>query len=180
MTSLAPSKRALIAAPGEKGIDPRGPRFGAGITSVLLLATIAFGLLRGSSLPSSIAERVTRPEFVILVVIAASFAWGSFAGVARHPYGRIFARLVRPRLAAPTHLESPKPPTFAQTIGLVISVIGLLLQVLGVPFGLVSLAAVAFVAAFLNSVFDYCFGCQVYVLLVRLGTPGTRSATNGR
>ena len=26
------------------GIDPRGPRFGAGITAVLLLVTIALGL----------------------------------------------------------------------------------------------------------------------------------------
>jgi hypothetical protein len=28
-------------------------------------------------------------------------------------------------------------------------------------------AAAAFIAAFLNSVFDYCLGCQIYLLLVR-------------
>lgn len=172
MTQFAASKQALVAAPDEKGIDPRGPRFGAGITTVLLLATLAVGLLDGFSLPATMGGRVARPEFVILAVVAASFAWGAFAGVQRHPYGRFFAAVIRPRLTAPTHLESPKPPTFAQTIGFVITVIALLLQVGGVPGGLLVAAAVAFVAAFLNSVFDYCFGCQVYVLLVRAGVTG--------
>ncbi|MCU1526509.1 MAG: hypothetical protein JWP75_272 [Frondihabitans sp.] len=169
MTNLAPSKKALLAQPGEKGIDPRGPRFGAGITAVLLLVTIAVGLLGGFSLPSTLAGRIARPEFIILAVVAVSFGWGTFAGVRRHPYGRFFAAVIRPRLAPPSHLESPKPPTFAQTIGFVITLVGLLLQIVGVPGGLIALAAVAFIAAFLNSVFDYCFGCQVYVLLVRSG-----------
>jgi len=43
------------------------------------------------------------------------------------------------------------------------------LHLAGVPFGLVIFAAFAFVAAFLNSVFDYCFGCQIYLLLLRSG-----------
>ncbi|AMM21389.1 hypothetical protein AX769_16185 [Frondihabitans sp. PAMC 28766] len=175
MTQLAPSKQALVAAPGEKGIDPRGPRFGAGITAVLVLVALAVGLLDGFSLPSTVGGRVARPEFIIVAVVTALFAWGAFAGVQRHPYGRFFAAVIRPRLGAPTHLESPKPPTFAQTIGFVITVVALLLQVVGVPGGLLALTALAFVAAFLNSVFDYCFGCQVYVLLVRAGLTGRRT-----
>jgi len=39
----------------------------------------------------------------------------------------------------------------------------------GVPYGLAIAASAAFVAAFLNSVFAYCLGCQVYLLLVRSG-----------
>ena len=37
------------------------------------------------------------------------------------------------------------------------------------PGALVVAASMAFVAAFLNAVFDYCLGCQLYVLLVRAG-----------
>ena len=47
--------------------------------------------------------------------------------------------------------------------------LGLLLFVLGVPFALPIAAALAFVAAFLNAAFGYCLGCQIYLLLVRAG-----------
>jgi len=95
----------------------------------------------------------------------------------RHPYGRLFAAVVRPRLSAPTHLEDPKPPAFSQGVGLVVAIIGVVLHLVGVPFGLVIPAALAFVAAFLNSVFDYCFGCQLYLLLVRARIPGKAPAS---
>lgn len=140
------------------GIDPRGPRFGAAITAVLLLIVIVLGLI-GASLAA----------FVLLAVVAALFAWGSFAGVARHPYGLLFTALIRPRLAPPAELEDPAPPTFAQTVGLIVAAVGLILQLVGLPYGLIIAAAAAFVAAFLNSAFGYCIGCQLYLLLVRLG-----------
>jgi hypothetical protein len=174
-TTPAAAKAGLIAQPGEPGIDPRGPRFGAGITAVLLLVVIALGL-GGSPVPAStVAERAGEPAFVLFAIVTALFAWGAFAGVQRHPYGQLFARVIRPRLGAPTHRENPKPPTFAQGIGFVVTAVGIVLQLLGVPFGLVIPAAIAFVAAFLNSVFDYCFGCQIYLLLVRAGIVGRRA-----
>ena len=49
-----------------------------------------------------------------------------------------------------------------------------MLHLLGVPYALVVAAAAAFVAAFLNSVFGYCLGCQIYLLLVRAGVLGAR------
>jgi hypothetical protein len=169
----------LIARSGAPGIDPRGPRFGAGITAALLLVVIGLDL-GGSSAPVATAgERAAEPAFVLFAIVTAVFAWGAFAGVQRHPYGWLFKRIIRPRLGAPTHRENPKPPTFAQGIGFVVTAVGIALQLLGVPFGLVIPAAIAFVAAFLNSVFDYCFGCQVYLLLVRAGFVGRRAATAG-
>ena len=42
--------------------------------------------------------------------------------------------------------------------------------------GLVVAAAAAFIAAFLNSVFAYCLGCQIYLLLVRAGILGRKGA----
>jgi hypothetical protein len=116
-----------------------------------------------------LGERVGQPAFILFAAITLLFAWGAFAGVSRHPYGWLYRTLVRSRLGAPSHLEDPKPPTFSQGVGLVVTLVGVVLHLSGVPSGLVIFAAAAFIAAFLNSVFDYCFGCQIYLLLVRAG-----------
>ena len=139
-------------------IDPRGPRFSAGITAVLLLTVIALALLE-----------LNTAAIALFAIITALFAWGAFAGVQRHPYSLLFKKFVRPRLAAPTDLEDVAPPTFAQGVGFVITLVGLVLQLVGVPYALVIAASAAFIAAFLNSVFAYCLGCQIYLLLVRTG-----------
>jgi len=172
MSSTKPlpvSKQALVAKPGTTGIDPRGPRFSAAITAVLLLVVIGLALGTSAVPAATVGGRAGQPAFLLFAVITALFAWGAFAGVSRHPYGWLYRTLVRPRLGAPTHLEDPKPPTFSQGVGLVVTLIGVVLHLSGVPFGLVIFAAAAFIAAFLNSVFDYCFGCQIYLLLVRAG-----------
>jgi hypothetical protein len=147
-------------------IDPRGPRFGAAITSVLLLITIALGL-GDPSVAASLTERAGTPAFLLLGLITALFAWGALAGVSKHPYGLLFRSLIRPRLGAPDFTESEKPPTFAQLIGFLVSVTGLILHLVGVPYGLVIAASAAFIAAFLNAVFAFCLGCEIYALLVR-------------
>jgi hypothetical protein len=150
-----------------KGIDPRGPRFGAAVTAVLLLVSIGLWL-----------SGLTVAAFVVFAYITLVFAWGALAGVQRHPYGLLYKALVRPRLAPPTELENPTPPTFAQGVGLVITLIGLLLSLIpGVQLALPIAAAAAFVAAFLNSVFAYCLGCQIYLLLVRAGILGRQHGT---
>ena len=144
-----------------QGIDPRGPRFSAGITAVLLLVVIGLGLGGAAAAATG-----------LFAVLTALFAWGAFAGVQRHPYGVLYRALVRPRLQPPTELEDPVPPTFAQGVGFVITLAGLVLHLLGVPYALVIAASAAFVAAFLNSVFAFCLGCQLYLLLVRAGVLG--------
>lgn len=156
-------------------IDPRGPRFGAAITAALLLVVVALGL----SLPvgPTLESRLADPAFLLFAAISAIFAWGAFAGITKHPYGLLFKRFVRPRLGAPESLEDPIPPTFAQGVGFAITLIGLLLHVTGVPLALVIAASAAFVAAFLNAVFGYCLGCQIYLLLVRAGILGRKDAT---
>lgn len=143
------------------GIDPRSPRFGAGITAIFLLATIFLSLV-GASVAA----------VIVLTAIALLFAWGAFAGIRRHPYGALFRRVIRPRLPAPTELEDPTPPTFAQGVGLVITGIGVVLGLVGLAWAVPLFAALAFVAAFLNSVFGYCLGCQMYLLGVRAGVLG--------
>lgn len=142
-------------------IDPRGPRFGAGITALLLLLVIALDL-----------TGVSTPAVVLLTAIAALFAWGAFAGIQRHPYAALCARFVRPRLAPSSERESAAPPTFAQGVGLAVTVVGLVLHLAGVPFAISVAAGAAFIAAFLNAVFAYCLGCQIYLGLLRAGLLG--------
>ena len=149
------------------GIDPRGPRFGAAITGVLLLVVIGLWL-----------SGLTIAATIVFLWITLVFAWGALAGVKRHPYGLFFKAVVRPRLKPPTELEDPTPPTFAQGVGLVITGIGLILSFIpGVELALPIAAGLAFIAAFLNSVFAYCLGCQIYLLLVRAGILGRKTGT---
>lgn len=160
---------STTSEPERKGIDPRGPRFTAGVTAVLLLVVIALALL----LPEN-----PWPAFALFAVLSALFALGAFAGVTKGPWSIVFRKLIRPRLKPPAELEDPVPPTFAQGVGFVITLIGLVLHLLGVPYAIVIFASLAFVAAFLNSVFAFCLGCQIYLLLVRVGILGrNRSAT---
>jgi hypothetical protein len=176
------------------GIDPRGPRFVASITALLLLVDVFLGLTGLSTaratffivqtsngrqferdgwvLPgSSLAERVLDPAFLLLLVIALLFLW-AVASPRTAPWGVLYRRLLQPRLAPPRELEDPRPPRFAQGVGLLVTAIGLVLQLAGVPWGLPIAAAAAFVAAFLNAVFGLCLGCQLYLLLQRAGLVG--------
>jgi hypothetical protein len=144
-------------AAGARGIDPRGPRFTAGIVALLLAVTLVLGL-SGAAFAAWIG----------LTVLALLFLWGAVAGVQLHPFGALFRALVRPRLAPAAELEDPAPPTFAQLVGLVITGLGAIVGGFA-PVVVVVAAALAFVAAFLNAVFGYCLGCQIYLLLVRAG-----------
>jgi len=113
---------------------------------------------------------------LLLVALAAVFVWSAAAGVARNPWSVLFRRAIRPRLAPPAELEDAAPPTFAQGVGALVTVAGVVLHLAGVPYGLVGAAAAAFVAAFLNAAFSYCLGCQLYLLLVRAGVIRKRPA----
>ena len=96
-------------------IDPRGPRFGAAITSALSLT--AFGIAVS-------AEDGYFTAYPIIVLLALLFSWSVFSPKT-HPYGLIFKKLVRPRLAAPSELEDSRPPQFAQKVGLGFALLGL-------------------------------------------------------
>src|SRR6478735_10637529 len=93
------------------GIDPRGPQFAAGLTSLVLIAVLLLA-------PGTAAT-------VVLAVQAVLFAIGASRGVQHTPYSWLFRTLVRPRLGAPDELEDPAPPRFAQAVGLGFAVVGL-------------------------------------------------------
>ena len=126
----------------------------------------------GWALPAaSFADRVLDPAFLLLLVLALLFVWG-VAWPRTAPWSVLYRTLVQPRLAPPTEFEDPRPPRFAQGVGLFVTAIGLVLHLIGVPWALPIAAAMAFVAAFLNAVFGLCLGCQLYLLLQRAGIVG--------
>ena len=140
-------------------LDPRGPRFGAGISSILMLIVIYLSLDPAS-------EGIALGVMGFAVVM---FTFGSVLGPARHPYSYLYKFTLRKFLKAPAYLEPATPVHFAQVIGLVITGLGLSLGLFGVPYALPIAAAAAFMAAFVNAVFAYCIGCQMYLGLKRLG-----------
>jgi len=158
-------------------IDPRGPRFAASITALLLFTAALLGLTgiaTSTWMPrTTVAERAGDAGFLLMLLIAALFLWGVVSPRSQ-PYGVIFRRVIRPRLKPPRHLEDARPPRFAQGVGLLVTSAGLVLHLAGVPWALPVAAAAAFFAAFLNAGFGYCLGCQLYLVLQRAGVIGRR------
>lgn len=137
---------ATLVAP--RPIDPRGPRFAAAVTSVVLTTTLLAGPDAGGPLLA----------FQTLV-----FALGAAVPPAQ-PYGWVYRRLVRPRLAPAARLEDPRPPRFAQTVGLAFAATGLAGALLGSTGVFHVAVGFALAAALLNAVFDLCLGCELYLL----------------
>ncbi|KAA0117032.1 DUF4395 domain-containing protein [Mycolicibacterium sp. P9-22] len=136
-------------------VDVRGPRFVAWVTTAVLIVTL---LVSTVSVPAAA---------VVLGVQTVVFAVGAALGPRRHPYGRVFAVLIAPRLGPVTEREPVAPLKFAQLVGFVFAAVGTAGFALGVP--LVGLIATGFAlfAAFLNAAFGICLGCQIYPLVAR-------------
>ena len=140
-------------------IDPRGPQFNAMLTSVVLALTL-----------------ITAPSpagIVLLGVQTVLFAIAVFLGVQRTPAAYLFRTVVRPRLGAPAHLEDPEPPRFAQGVGLGFAVVGLIGYLSGATLLGAIATGFALAAALLNAVFGFCLGCEMYLLLKRIGARHT-------
>ena len=133
-------------------IDVRGPRFSATLTVIVLAIALA-------------TQNVWVLAFQALV-----FAIGAIRGPQFTPYAFIFKRIVKPRLRGEVVTEDSRPPQFAQSVGFVFALVGLL----GAAIGSVAVFSVAvgfaLAAAFLNSVFNYCLGCEMYLLVLRIRT----------
>lgn len=185
------------------GIDPRGPRFAATITAVLLLVATFLSLIGISTarLPggwfaitpssdfafiggstwaitsASVSQRALDPGFLLALIIGLLFLWG-VVSPRTAPWSAVFRTVVRPRLAPPSELEDPRPPRFSQGVGLFVVGLGLVLHLVGVPWALPIATAAAFLAAFLNAAFAFCLGCQLYLLLQRAGIVGREAAAS--
>ncbi len=130
-------------------IDARGPRFGAVITSIVL------------------AIALTTNNVWVIVAQALVFAIGAFKGPQFTPYAFIFKTLVKPRLKKSGETEDVRPPQFAQTVGLLFALTAAAGSFAGLDVVFTIAVAFALAAAFLNAAFNFCLGCEIYLLLLR-------------
>ncbi|ONH30233.1 DUF4395 domain-containing protein [Pseudofrankia asymbiotica] len=138
-------------------VDPRGLRFAATITAVVLSVAL-----------------VTGNPWVLLAQLVV-FAVGAVGGVRRAPYALVFRRLIRPRLGPPATTEDPAPPRFAQAVGAVFAAVGVVGFLTGLDvLGYVA-TAFAFAAAFLNAAFEFCLGCHLYLFIRTTTARGARA-----
>jgi FtsH-binding integral membrane protein len=129
-------------------IDARGPQFNAALTSVLLVLALATAW-------SPVGA-------VLLALQAALFGTAVVVGVQRTPAAWIFRRFVRPRLGPTKRWEDPRPPRFAQGIGLAFALTGLVGFVVGPVWLGYAATGLALVAALLNATVQICLGCRIY------------------
>jgi hypothetical protein len=130
-------------------IDARGPRFGAAITTVILAAALA-----------------THNAWFI-VAQAVVFAIGAFKGPQYTPYAYIYKFAVKPFLKGEVPTEEVKPPQFAQKVGLLFALVAIAGAIFDIEALVIGAVAMALGAAFLNAAFNFCLGCEIYLLLLR-------------
>ena len=130
-------------------IDARGPRFSAVLTTLVLAAAL-----------------VTQSAALIAIQLAV-FAIGAFAGPAKTPYAFLFKKFVKPRLKGEVPVEDARPPQFAQSVGLIFAVVALAGSLLSIPALFTVAVSFALFAAFLNAAFNFCLGCEIYLLGLR-------------
>ena len=134
-------------------IDARGPRFSAAITSAVLATALATSNLW------------------VIALQAIVFAIGAFRGPQFTPYALIFKKIVKPRLKSAVVTEDVRPPQFAQSVGLIFALVAITGSITGISGLFVVAVSFALAAAFLNAAFNFCLGCEMYVLLLRARKP---------
>ena len=161
MPSAIPADAAAHLPPARM-IDPRGHRFGAGVSAVLLIAAAA------TQTPWLVA--------LVLVTIGVSAAFGLRYSV----YGAIWRRIVKVAKLGPAEPEHEYPPRVAQVLGSIALVLSLLAFAVGAPtLGWVFALAVAGLQTLL-AVTGYCLGCRLYFLRWWIPDLVTRIWTRGR
>ena len=133
-------------------IDARGPRFSAAITTAVLAIAL-----------------VTSNIWVISLQ-AVVFAIGAIRGPQFTPYAFIYKKLIKPRLKSEVTFEDARPPQFAQSVGLGFALVAVIASVLGAGGVFTVAVGFALAAAFLNATFNFCLGCQMYLLILRVRT----------
>ena len=137
---------AAAQLPPARMIDPRGHRFGAGVSALLLIASFATGWVPGVALA--------------LLSIGSSAAFGLRYSI----YGVIWRRIARTLRLPKVEPEHEYPPRFAQTLGSTVLTVALVAFILGATtLGWVLTLAVAGLQSLL-AVTGYCLGCRLYFL----------------
>jgi hypothetical protein len=139
----------MADAPAPKPIDPRGPRFNQAVLTVALLGAFLLD------------ARIVVPVFAVVLLLGAAF------GPRYGPFLRLYADVIRPRLAPPADLEDPRPPRFAAAVGFVFLTAATLAFAGGAATVGWALALIVAALAGLAAATGICVGCEIYVLVAR-------------
>ena len=103
----------------------------------------------------------------VIVAQGIVFAIGALKGPQFTPYAFIYKSIVKPRLKGEVPTEEVNPPQFAQKVGLLFAVVAIVGAAIGLDLVFTIAVAGALGAAFLNAAFNFCLGCEIYLLLLR-------------
>ena len=142
----SPSLEAPVRPAAGRQIDPRGHRFGAGLSAVIL----GLGFL--AQVPLAV------PAVGLALGVSALF--GTRYAVLGRPWPAVRRAL---GLGPPAELESEFPPRFAQLLGTLGLGLASILFLIGAGFGWLVTGAVAGLQVVL-AVTGYCLGCRLYGL----------------
>jgi len=128
-------------------IDPRGQRFGAGLSAITIVAAIAVDLP------------------IVAAVVGIALAVSAALGTQWFLFGRPWPTVRRALgLGPPRNPEPELGPRFAQALGAIFIAVGLVLLAAGIrPWFWAPIAAVAGLQTLL-AVSGYCLGCRLYGL----------------
>ncbi len=149
-STAAPTSSSTHDSQAPKLIDARGPRFGAAVTSLIL----ASALLTHST--------------PLVVISLAFFLIGSFFGPQFTPQGLIFNKVVKPLLKGEVVKEDIRPPRFAQQVGLLFTTVAVVAGLASWSGLFLVAVSACLAAATLNALFNFCLGCEIYLLIARL------------
>ena len=131
-------------------IDARGPRYSAALTTIVLSVAI-----------------ITESNLIIGFQFAV-FLSAVIFGLRRSIYGFLYRNLIQPRLSGPVPSEYESAPRFAQLIGALFALTALIGGLTGNSALFLIATGFALSAAFLNAAFDFCLGCKIYLLILRV------------
>jgi hypothetical protein len=136
-----------MTSPSPRQIDPRGHRFGGGLSAAILV--LAFVL--------------AAPILVLAIALAlgVSAAFGTRYSILGRPWPYVRKAL---RIGPTAELEGEFPPRFAQAFGAVVLTVALVLFAVGA--GAAAWLFTGAVAALQTvlAVTGYCLGCRLYFL----------------
>jgi hypothetical protein len=148
--------------PKARMIDPRGHRFGAGVSAIVLIVAFLTGTV------------VLVPLVLLSIGVSAAF------GLRFSIYGVVWRRIARALSLPKVEPEHEYPPRFAQVLGSVALILALVAFGLGattIGWGL-SLAVAALQTLLATT--GYCLGCRLYFLRWFVPDLVTRIWTRGR
>jgi hypothetical protein len=135
-----------LLTPPARAIDPRGQRFGAAVSAVILVAAIVIG------------------QFWLAALVGANLLVAAAFGTRFFLPGRPWRTIRSTLRLGPAESEHEYPPRFAQALGGTFIALGLTAALVGLaPLGWLLVGAVAALQTLLAAT-GFCLGCRLYFL----------------